>query len=158
MCFDLFITKMALCQLMHLGTWRTVTHCWYQWASSDHFIYQGFPNSANRRGGGGRGEVGMPPLGRGSIYFTRRENFFTGWWENEQEWFWPFEPFSKLKTASFKIKISMTCVYKEHEINTKMVQEQWLQLKWGFHWVITWKLLFSGEDGGINLWWGREAG
>ena len=25
--------------------------------------------------------------------------FFTGWWEPEEEWFWPFEPFSKLKTA-----------------------------------------------------------
>ena len=34
------------------------------------------------------------------------------------------EPFSKLKTASFKIKISMTCLYKEHEIKTKRVQEQ----------------------------------
>ena len=50
----------------------------------------------------------------------------------EEEWFWPFEPFSKLKTASYeywtlaKIKISMACVYIEYEIKTKMVQEQWL--------------------------------
>ena len=42
--------------------------------------------------------------------------------------------FSKLETAfceywiSIKIKISMTCLYKEYEIKTKMAQEQWLQL------------------------------
>ena len=61
--------------------------------------------------------------------------FFTGWKEPEDEWFWQFEPFSKLKTAfceywtSIKIKINMTCVSKEYEIKTKMEQEQWLQLK-----------------------------
>ena len=48
----------------------------------------------------------------------------------------------------------MTCVYKELEIETKNVQEQWLQLKkklsLGYK---TWKLLFSGVDGEINLWW-----
>ena len=43
-------------------------------------------------------------------------------WEPKQEWFWPFEHFSKLKTAfseywpSTKIKISMTCISKEYEI------------------------------------------
>ena len=48
----------------------------------------------------------------------------------------------------------MTCVYKEHEIKTKKVQEQWLQLKMKFSLGYkTWKLLFSGEDGEINLWW-----
>ena len=58
---------------------------------------------------------------------------FTGWWEPEEESFWPFEPFSKLKTAFcgywtlIKITISMTCVSKEYEIKTKMVHEQWLQ-------------------------------
>ena len=52
--------------------------------------------------------------------------------------------------ASIKIKISMICVYKEYEI----VQEQWLQLKVSFYWVITWKLLLSG-GGIINLWWVR---
>ena len=31
-----------------------------------------------------------------------------------------------------KIKISTTCVSKEYEIKTKMVQEQWLQLKMMF--------------------------
>ena len=46
--------------------------------------------------------------------------------------------FSKPKTTfckywtSIKIKISMTCVYKEYEIKIKMVQQQWLQLKMEF--------------------------
>ena len=73
-----------------------------------------------------------PCWGRWIIYFPRRERFFTGWWEPEEEWFWPFKPFSKLKTASFKIKISLICVYEEHEIKTGKVQEQWLQLKLKF--------------------------
>ena len=72
-----------------------------------------------------------PHWGRWIIYFARRENFFPRWWGPE-EWFWRFKPLSKLKTASFRIKISLTCVYKEHEIKTKMVQEQWLQLKMKF--------------------------
>ena len=29
--------------------------------------------------------------------------FFIRCWESEEEWFWPFEPFSKLKTTSFSI-------------------------------------------------------
>ena len=62
-------------------------------------------------------------------------DFFTEWRKPEEEWFWQFKPFSKLKTAfsecwtSIKIKINMTCVSKEYEIKTKMEQEQWLQLK-----------------------------
>ena len=31
----------------------------------------------------------------------------------------------------------MTCVYKNYEVNVKMIQEQWLQLKMIFYWVIT---------------------
>ena len=55
-----FITKMALLSLMYLGRWRTVTHCWYQWTTDDHFIYQSFSNS-------GKGwEVGITPLGQAS--------------------------------------------------------------------------------------------
>ena len=42
-----------------------------------------------------------------------------------------------------KIKISMTCVYKEYEFKIKMVQEQWLQLKMKF---------FLGYNVKINLW------
>ena len=34
--------------------------------------------------------------------------------------------------TSIKIKISMNCVSKEYEIKTKMVHEQWLQLKMQF--------------------------
>ena len=45
------------------------------------------------------------------------------------------KPFSKLTNALYeyrttiKINISMACVSKEYEIKTKMVQQQWLQLK-----------------------------
>ena len=88
-------------------------------------------------------------------------DFFTRWREPEEEWFWRFEKFSKLKTAfceywtSIKIKISMICVSKEYEIKTKMVQEQWLQLKMTFlffYWV---ELAFDGE--GIKIWWGGRG-
>ena len=67
-----------------------------------------------RGGGGGRGAVG---------------------WESDEEWLWPFEPFSNLITTfciywtSIKTKVSMTFVYKECENKIKMVPEQWLQLK-----------------------------
>ena len=62
-------------------------------------------------------------------------DFFTRWRKPEEEWFWQFKPFSKLKTAfceywaSIKIKIKMTYVSKKYEIKTKMEQEQWIQLK-----------------------------
>ena len=65
-------------------------------------------------------------------------DFCVGWWEPEEEWFWPIKPFSKLKTTFckywtlIKIKISLACVYKEYEVKVKMVQEQWLQLKMKF--------------------------
>ena len=36
-----------------------------------------------------------------------------------------------LKT-SIKLKISVTCVYREYKVKIKMVQEQWLQLKMKF--------------------------
>ena len=89
--------------------------------------------------------------GEGGIRNFAGGNIFTGQWEPGEEWFWPFEPFLKLETdfcefwTSIKIKISMTCVSKDYEIRTKMVHEQWLQLKMLFYWVITWKLWFSGN-------------
>ena len=57
----------------------------------------------------------------------------------------------------------MTCVYKEYEDKIKMVQEQWLQLKIKFYWVVTWKLLFTnGEwnfsEGKDLVGEGRESG
>ena len=85
-------------------------------------------------------------------------NFFIGWWEPEEEWFWQFEPFLKLKTAfceywtSIKIKISMTCVSKGYEIKTKMVQEQWLQLKMTF--FLGYNLNNFNWWGRIDFWWG----
>ena len=44
------------------------------------------------------------------------------------------------------MKISVTFVYKEDDIKTKMVQEQWLQLKMKVF-ILLWH-----EGGGINLW------
>ena len=95
--------------------------------------------------------------GRGDEKFARGD-FSFGWWESGKEWFWPLEPFSKLKTTCckhwtlVKIKISMACVYKEYRGKTKMVQEQWLQLKVKILLNYSMKLFIS--VGGINLWWG----
>ena len=79
-------------------------------------------------------------------------DFFTRWWEPEQEWFWQSKKFLKLKTAfceywtSIKIKISMICVSKDYEIKTKMVQEQWLQLKMTFLFFIGLNWLLAGRE------------
>ena len=51
-----------------------------------------------------------------------------------------------------KIKISMTCVLKEYEVEIKM-EKQWLQLKVKFYWGITWDLLFRER---MNFKVGRE--
>ena len=91
------------------------------------------------------------------IVSKRREHccwdFFTRWWEPGEEWFWRFKNFSKLKQhfvntehqLKSKIKISMICVSIEYEIKTKMVQEQWIQLKITlfFYWV---ELTFGGRE------------
>ena len=51
------------------------------------------------------------------------------------EWFWIFQPFLNLEPTfykfwmSIKIKISTACVYKECEVKMKMVQKQWLKIK-----------------------------
>ena len=76
-------------------------------------VNQKFPNS-------GKG-AGVIRNFAGGIFFTRC-------WEPEEEWFWRFKLCSKLKTAFckywtlVKIKISMSCVSKEYESNTKMAQ------------------------------------
>ena len=80
-------------------------------------IFQGFPNN-------GKGWGGKSPR----PYWVKGK-------EPEEEWFWLFDFFSKIKTAlceywtSIKIKINMTWVLKQHDIKTTMQQEQWLQLK-----------------------------
>ena len=95
--------------------------------------------------------MSIPPLEAGESYILLEGRIFLWGCGNLRRS--DFESFSKLKTTSFKIKISMTCVYKEHEIKRKNVQEQLLQLKIKFSLGYNMKLLFSGEDGGINLWW-----
>ena len=91
-------------------------------------------------------------------------DFFTRWWEPNEEWFWRFKNFSKLKTAFceywtlIKIKISMICVSKEYEIKTKMVQEEWLQLKMTFLFFCWVELTFGGEgrdEWAIFFGWGE---
>ena len=85
-----------------------------------HYVdVQGFTNN-------GKGWMEkFPQWGVGIRYFTGGD-FFTEWREPEQEWLWRFEPFSKLARAfceywtSIKIKINMTCVFKEYEIKTKI--------------------------------------
>ena len=106
--------------------------------------------------GGGEGK--FSPVGWGETdIFTGGGNFFTGWRNPEDKSFWRFEPFSKLEIAfceywmSIKIKINMTCVSEEYEIE----QVQWSRsntysYKCCFYWVITWKLLFSGGLGGVG--------
>ena len=92
-------------------------------------LMQGFPNSGKGWEGG---ELNSPQWGRENRRFYWG-TFFTGSKEPEDEWFWWFEPFLKLKTAfceywtSIKIKINMTCLSKEYEIQA-MEQEQCLQL------------------------------
>ena len=87
------------------------THVYHKWWSYDK-VFQ----IAIRRGGkrGGEGVEGII------------RNFFTGWWEPEEEWFWRLELFSKLKTAFCEYWTSIK--FKK----TKMMQEQWLQLKMTF--------------------------
>ena len=81
----------------------------------------------------------------GKIFLPGGENL-------KEEWFWQSELFSKLKTAfcaywtSIQIKISMTCVSREHEIKTKMVQKQWRQLGLQLENLY---LLRRGDD----FWW-----
>ena len=51
---------------------------------------------------------------------------------SKEEWFWLFEPSLNLEATfckfwtSIKIKFSMICVYKEYEVEIKMVQK-WLK-------------------------------
>ena len=60
-----------------------MTHCWYQWTNDDHFVYQGFPNSAKRW------ELGIPPLEAGESYILLEGRIFLiGLWEPEEEWSW----------------------------------------------------------------------
>ena len=104
-------------------------------------LRQGFANSGKGLGEGNR------KFYWATIFFTRRR-------EPEEELFWRFEPFSKLKTAFHEcwtsLKSKLTFVSTEYESKTKMEQEQWLQLKVLFLLGYN-QLLFSG---GIVFRWG----
>ena len=109
-------------------------------------LRQGFANS-------GKG------LGEGNRKFYWATFFFTRRREPEEELFWRFEPFSKLKTAFHEcwtsLKSKLTFVSTEYESKTKMEQEQWLQLKVLFLLGYN-QLLFSG--GIVFWWWGGGGG
>ena len=100
-----------------------------------HNNHQGFPNSVKEWE---KWEILL------------RGNFLLGG-ENLRRSIFTIPTFSKVSTTfckywtSIKIKVSMTYLYKECEVKI-MLQEEWLQLKWSFHWVITWKFLFSGGN------------
>ena len=71
-------------------------------------------------------------------------------WEPEEEWFWPFKPFQSEKQLSLNIghHLKSKLVWpasKEYEIETKMVHEQWMQLKMKF--LLGYNLKI------IKLWW-----
>ena len=98
------ITSLVLC--MSFFIFFHDIHFWYS--------VQGFPNRVKG--------WGKSPQWEGWKILL---NFFIGWWESEGEWIWSFQPFLKLKTTCckywtlIKIKISMTCVYKEYEVKIK---------------------------------------
>ena len=48
--------------------------------------------------------------GRGTTHFAGHK-FFIGWWKSEEEWFWLFEPFFKLKS------LYDLCVQRQYEVH-----------------------------------------
>ena len=74
------------------------------------------------------GTLPLKKKGRGFNYAVGRR-------ESDEEWFWRFELFLKLKTTfctywlSIKIKFSMTFKYQEYLIKMKMVRQLWTQFK-----------------------------
>ena len=78
------------------------------------------------------------------------------WWQAEEKWIWPYEPFSKLETTFCKywasVKIKMTSVYNKYKGKIKVVQEQWLQLEMKFLFGHNMKIVIYW--GGISLCWG----
>ena len=92
---------------------------------SDSIFRKSYPALGKGRGGWGGGW---------SKYVVER-------WEYDEEWFWPFELFAKLKATfctyctywlSIKIKFSMTCKYQEYSIKMKMARQLWTQFKMKF--------------------------
>ena len=82
---------------------------------------------------------------------------FEGWWESDKKWIWPFKTFSKLKkkisvNIEHWLKSKLEWPMCSNSMKLKMVQEQQLQLKWIFYWVITWKLLLSGGNEPLVGW------
>lgn len=88
---------------------------------------------------------------------TEMEYYFYWGWGSDEEWFWPFHPFTftLLKTTFCKywilirMKISMTCVYI---MNMKFVWGDYIKtviLRGGME---IWWGIFSGWGGWANFW------
>ena len=48
--------------------------------------------------------------GNGKFYWGGGEEFFIWWWEPEEEWFWPFEPFSLKLISTFYTFYKYWCI------------------------------------------------
>ena len=68
-------------------------------------------------------------------------NLFQNFWKSVKA------KFRKYWT-SIKIKIGMTSMYKDYELEIKMVPEQWLQLKMKSLWRCNMKIVIHGGRGG----------
>ena len=81
-------------------------------------------------------------------------NLFQNFWKSVKA------KFRKYWT-SIKIKIGMTSMYKDYELEIKMVPEQWLQLKMKSLWRCNMKIvIYGGGDvwwGGIKIWLGKAT-
>ena len=92
----------------------------------------------------------IPKRGNRKFYWG---DFFTEWRKPEEEWFWRFGLFSKLKTAFCEYWTSSkiwTMCPKGRKLKQKWCRSNDYSSKCCFYWVITWKLLFSG--GGEGNW------
>ena len=58
------------------------------------YNWQGFPNTIKGKDGND-----PSPVGGMMRNFNWEEKFWFSWWKSKEEWFWPFEPFSKLKVT-----------------------------------------------------------
>ena len=93
----------------------------------------------------------LPAGGSQIIYFAIKGNFFNRALGNSGV---ILNLFQSQKQLHLKSKLAWLVYTKNIKLK---VQEQWLQLKIKFSLdYITWKLLFSWEDGEINPWWGAS--
>ena len=96
------LSELFLCIYHSIHFLSTESNCNTWFASTQHLsliadLWRYTVSSIAVRSGRGRG-VNYPPVG-GNRKFCWREITLPGWWKPEEEWFWRFQPFSKLTTA-----------------------------------------------------------